>query len=57
MFSSAPDSYNLSSLAGEKLHDVRGGGRGDQYVRLVVTVPTHLNHRQKELLQELKNTS
>ena len=31
---------------------LRGGGRGDQYVRVVVEVPTNLTERQKELLRE-----
>jgi DnaJ-class molecular chaperone len=32
---------------------VRGGGRGDQYVKIGLHVPTHLSKRQKELLEEL----
>lgn len=31
-------------------------GRGDQYVRLVVDVPTKLDKRQKELLQKLRES-
>ena len=31
---------------------LRGSGRGDQYVRVVVEIPTNLSKRQKELLQE-----
>ncbi|MEK7166520.1 MAG: DnaJ C-terminal domain-containing protein [Patescibacteria group bacterium] len=45
----------LMRLRGKGIPDVRGAGRGDEYVRLVVTVPTHLNHRQKELLEELRH--
>jgi DnaJ-class molecular chaperone len=30
----------------------RGGGRGDQYVRVAVTVPKNLDARSKELLAE-----
>ena len=44
----------LMRLRGQGIPDVRGGGRGDEYVRLVVTVPTHINRRQKELLEELR---
>lgn len=32
----------------------RGGGRGDHYVRIKVTVLKHLTRRQKELLEELE---
>lgn len=31
-----------------------GSGRGDAYARIFVTVPTKLNKKQKELLEELK---
>lgn len=44
----------LIRLQGKGVPDVRGGHRGDEYVRLVITVPTHLNRRQKELLEELR---
>ena len=47
----------LMRLRGQGIPDVRGGGRGDEYVRLVVTVPTHINRRQKELLEELRSSS
>lgn len=45
----------LMRLRGQGVPHVRGGGRGDQYVRLVITVPTHLSRQQKELLEQLKN--
>lgn len=44
----------LMRLRGKGVPYVRGGGRGDQYIRLLVTVPTHVNRRQKELLEELR---
>ncbi len=44
----------LMRLRGKGISDVRGGGRGDEYVRLIITVPTHLSRRQKELLEELR---
>lgn len=33
-----------------------GSGRGDQYVEVYIVVPKHLNKRQKELLEEFKQT-
>ena len=32
-------------------------GRGDHYVRIKVTVPKHLTHRQKQLLEQFKEES
>jgi molecular chaperone DnaJ len=32
---------------------LRGYGKGDQHVRVVVRTPTHLSRRQKELFKEL----
>jgi molecular chaperone DnaJ len=31
-------------------------GRGDQYVRLVIDIPTKLSKQQKELLEKLGQT-
>jgi molecular chaperone DnaJ len=39
-------------LRGEGIRNIRGYGRGDQYVRIVVRTPTHLTPRQEELLRE-----
>ncbi len=44
----------LIRLRGKGVPHVRGGGRGDQYVRIQMKVPTHLSRRQKELLEELE---
>lgn len=33
---------------------VRGSGRGDEYVRLNVAVPTHLSREQKSIIEEAK---
>lgn len=41
-------------LRGKGVPSVRGGGRGDQYVKIQLFVPTHLSKRQKELLEELE---
>lgn len=40
-------------LHGKGVEHVRGNGRGDAYVRMQIKVPTHLTHKQKELLEEL----
>jgi molecular chaperone DnaJ len=36
---------------------LNGHGKGDLYVEVRVQIPTKLNKRQKELLQELETTS
>ncbi len=43
----------LIRLRGKGAPHVRGTGRGDEYVRIQLRIPTHLSKRQKELLQEL----
>lgn len=40
-------------LHGKGVPHVRGSGRGDEYVRIALRIPTHLTHRQKELLEQL----
>ncbi|AKM79770.1 TPA: hypothetical protein DEQ95_05160 [Candidatus Beckwithbacteria bacterium] len=45
----------LFRLRGKGIPHLRGAGRGDQYVRLVVTVPAKLSRRQKQLLKDLEN--
>jgi molecular chaperone DnaJ len=47
----------LVRLRGKGVPHVRGGGRGDAYVKINLHVPTHLSKKQKELLQELDNVS
>lgn len=49
-------SHTLVRLRGEGIRHIRGGGRGDFYVRLIVEVPEKLNKEQKELIQQLKDT-
>lgn len=44
----------LIRLRGKGVPHVRSGGRGDQYVRMQLKIPTHLTHRQKELLEEFQ---
>ncbi len=45
---------SLIRLRGKGVPHVRSHGRGDQYIRVKVTVPTKLTGRQKELLNEFE---
>lgn len=47
----------LIRLRGKGVPHVRGNGRGDQYVKVQLKVPTRLSHRQKELLEELEQSA
>ena len=40
-------------LRGKGMPDVRGRGRGDQYVKVKVIIPTRLSEKEKELFREL----
>ncbi len=44
-------------LRGEGIRNLRGYGRGDQYVRVVVRTPNNLTPRQEELLREFDAAS
>ncbi|MBN2467485.1 MAG: molecular chaperone DnaJ [Deltaproteobacteria bacterium] len=44
-------------LKGLGIPHLKGHGRGDEYVQVVVTVPTKLTKRQEELLQEFAEAS
>lgn len=44
-------------LRGKGLPSLRGGGRGDQMVRIQTEVPTHLSGSQRKLLEEFSKTS
>jgi molecular chaperone DnaJ len=46
-------SHKVFRLRGKGLPNLRGYGRGDQLVRVVVRVPRHLSQRERELLREL----
>lgn len=46
----------LVRLSGKGLPYPRNRGRGDQYVRINVTVPTKLTNEQKKILQEFRKT-
>ena len=39
-------------MKGKGIPHLRGSGRGDQYVRVEVEIPTNLSKRQRELLEE-----
>ena len=41
-------------LPGYGMPHLKGGGAGDQFVRVQITIPTGLGPREKELFQELK---
>lgn len=43
-------------LRGQGINHVRGNGRGDEYVKIQIAIPTHLSKRQRELLDELDRT-
>ncbi len=44
----------LIRLSGRGVRRVRGTGRGDHYVKIKVTVPKKLSHKEKSLLEELQ---
>jgi molecular chaperone DnaJ len=41
-------------LRGKGIAQMRGSGRGDQYVEVIVETPTNLSERQKELLRDFE---
>lgn len=47
----------LIRLAGQGAPRLRGGGKGDQYVRLVVDLPEKITGKQKKLLEEFEELS
>lgn len=47
-------SGTLIRLRGKGVPHIRGGGSGDEYVKISILVPMHLSKRQKELLEELE---
>ncbi|MFW5802387.1 MAG: molecular chaperone DnaJ [Verrucomicrobiota bacterium] len=44
-------------LRGKGIPSVRGGGRGDQHVHVIVEVPTKLNADQRQKLQEFEDAT
>ena len=45
----------IVKLKGKGIPDTSGRGRGDQYVRLVVNIPTKLDRHQKKILEEFRD--
>ena len=50
-------SEKVFRISGKGFADLRGHGKGDQYIRVHVTVPTQLNQEQKKLLLEFAKLS
>lgn len=48
-------SHTLVRLRGEGVPHLRGRGKGDLYVRMIVDVPEKLSKEQKQILEEYKN--
>lgn len=48
-------SHTLVRLRGEGVKHLRGRGKGDLYVRLIVTVPTRLGSIEKKTVEQLQN--
>ena len=42
-------------LPGYGMPHLKGGGAGDQFVQVQLTIPTGLSPRERELYQEIKN--
>ena len=50
-------SGTLIRLRGQGMPRLQARGRGDQYVRLIINVPSHLTRRQRQLLEEFESES
>jgi molecular chaperone DnaJ len=50
-------SHQLFYLKGKGIPHLKGYGRGDQIVQVIVKTPTHLTKRQEELLREFAEIS
>ncbi|MDR0468538.1 MAG: molecular chaperone DnaJ [Peptococcaceae bacterium] len=49
--------HTLLRLKGKGIPHLRGSGRGDQLVRVIVATPTKLSQRQRELLKDFDSSS
>jgi molecular chaperone DnaJ len=47
---------SIIKLKGKGVPNTGGRGRGDQYIRFVVNIPTKLDKHQKKILEELRDT-
>ena len=43
---------DIFKLKGKGIQHLRGRGRGDQYVKVVIEVPKNLSAKQKQLIRE-----
>ena len=48
-------SHKVFRLRGKGLPHLRGGGRGDQLVRIIAWTPDHLSREQRETLEKLRD--
>jgi len=47
---------SIMKLKGKGVPNTGGRGRGDQYIRFVVNIPTKLDKHQRKILEELRDT-
>jgi molecular chaperone DnaJ len=52
----ATQTHKVFRLRGQGLPHLRGSGRGDQYVRVIVETPQRLTSEQKELFRQLRRS-
>ena len=50
-------SNTLFRIKGKGIHSLRGFGKGDEFVKVVVETPQKLTKKQKELLKEFDKLS
>ena len=55
--SSGSQPNTIIKLKGKGVTHINSRGKGDQFVRIVVNIPTKLNKHQKNLLDEFQKTS
>ena len=44
-------------LKGRGIPSIRGGARGDQYVRIIVEIPKNISSKQREILEQFAEES
>ncbi len=49
--------HTILRLRGQGIPHLRGGGRGDMHVKIVIITPTRLNEEQKKVLNEFAKIS
>lgn len=50
-------SHSMIRLRGRGVPHLRGGGRGDLYIRMLVTIPENINREQRRLFEKLREVS